>query len=427
MPYPRNDPENKHDIVSPSTISISSGKLQPLFDSTPKIIQQIKDKDFKLKKLALKVYTYNDAPSTPQILSRALYFAGFCNLSAICKKSSFDYDSFAPLDGMTLCHMAVKRADKASLAQHDLDNSNKFTFLCSNLRSNGIVALIQCPKTNRAGFFIPMNEMEDGSNFAAYCYIGEVDAVEKMLLTVENDSSGGVGGDSGDSGGVENVETSDEPVWKPDDDDDDDDDNHGTINGGHFSNDNDDANDMWQPPGNSSNDNNDGTGGDDSNIWKPPGETDNNDSNTLWQPPGSNTENNDESNLWDQSGNATESNLWEQQQPEEPTSSNGNDVNMTSQESKFHADSGAAAADKFYSELTRSLGTRADSILFHMRNFNGWVKATQIAELDPHTMLEGSKNGKKRKRTRHPLRILDLACGKGGDLGMHIKDSFFYS
>jgi len=51
----------------------------------------------------------------------------------------------------------------------------------------------------------------------------------------------------------------------------------------------------------------------------------------------------------------------------------------------FHANSGAAAADAFYSNLTRSLDTRADSKLFHMRNFNGWVKATQIAELDPDT------------------------------------------
>ena len=49
-----------------------------------------------------------------------------------------------------------------------------------------------------------------------------------------------------------------------------------------------------------------------------------------------------------------------------------------------------------------------------MRNFNGWVKATQIAELNPMTVDETSK---KRKRSNKPMRILDLACGKGGDLG----------
>ena len=82
----------------------------------------------------------------------------------------------------------------------------------------------------------------------------------------------------------------------------------------------------------------------------------------------------------------------------------------------FHANSGAAAADAFYSNLTRSLDTRADSRLFHMRNFNGWVKATQIAELDPDTSSPRSAGGKKRSRVS-PLRVLDLACGKGGDLG----------
>jgi len=81
-------------------------------------------------------------------------------------------------------------------------------------------------------------------------------------------------------------------------------------------------------------------------------------------------------------------------------------------EGTFHANAGAAAADEFYSRLTRNLDTRADSRLYHMRAFNGWVKATQIAELDPDII----SSGKKRSR-RAPMRVLDLACGKGGDLG----------
>ncbi|VEU39589.1 unnamed protein product [Pseudo-nitzschia multistriata] len=73
--------------------------------------------------------------------------------------------------------------------------------------------------------------------------------------------------------------------------------------------------------------------------------------------------------------------------------------------SKFHTNEGAAAADAFYSGLTRDQKTRDKSILYHMKCFNNWVKATQIAELDPST---GSY--------KQPLRVLDLACGKGGDL-----------
>lgn len=95
-----------------------------------------------------------------------------------------------------------------------------------------------------------------------------------------------------------------------------------------------------------------------------------------------------------------------------------NFTNAKASLNSFHTDHGAAAADEFYSKLTRSLETRADSNLYHMRNYNGWVKATQISELDPFTDYGPSQNGsKKRKRTRHSLRVLDLACGKGGDIG----------
>ena len=110
---------------------------------------------------------------------------------------------------------------------------------------------------------------------------------------------------------------------------------------------------------------------------------------------------------------ATATNTEVDSNPKDPNNDNEGENNG----STFHTDSGAAAADKFYSNLTRSLGTRADSMLYHMRNFNGWIKATQIAELDPLTIDSSSANSKKRKRTKHPLRVLDLACGKGGDLG----------
>eukprot|EP01082_Thalassiosira_pseudonana_P005395 g5093.t1 g5093 contig18:618797-619997(-) len=52
-----------------------------------------------------------------------------------------------------------------------------------------------------------------------------------------------------------------------------------------------------------------------------------------------------------------------------------------------------------------------------MRAFNGWVKATQIAELDPDTFAASSTSGGRKRSRRSPMRVLDLACGKGGDLG----------
>ncbi|TMW57975.1 hypothetical protein Poli38472_013449 [Pythium oligandrum] len=58
-----------------------------------------------------------------------------------------------------------------------------------------------------------------------------------------------------------------------------------------------------------------------------------------------------------------------------------------------------AAAD-FYNKLKRNAtADRAESLLFHMRSMNNWVKSIMINEYS--------------KRDDH---VLDLACGKGGDL-----------
>ena len=94
-----------------------------------------------------------------------------------------------------------------------------------------------------------------------------------------------------------------------------------------------------------------------------------------------------------------------------PSSNTLANSEVSNNEAAYHADAGAAAADRFYSGLTRTLDTRAESRLYHMRAFNGWVKATQVQELDPKTSS---------KKPNSPLRVLDLACGKGGDLGKWI-------
>uniref|UniRef100_M4BZS8 mRNA (guanine-N(7))-methyltransferase n=1 Tax=Hyaloperonospora arabidopsidis (strain Emoy2) TaxID=559515 RepID=M4BZS8_HYAAE len=62
-------------------------------------------------------------------------------------------------------------------------------------------------------------------------------------------------------------------------------------------------------------------------------------------------------------------------------------------------DQDAAAA--FYNQLQRcAQSDRADSLLFHMRALNNWVKSVLINE---YSRRDGD-------------RVLDLACGKGGDL-----------
>jgi SAM-dependent methyltransferase len=129
------------------------------------------------------------------------------------------------------------------------------------------------------------------------------------------------------------------------------------------------------------------TMGEDDGVWKPP-DVD----HGYWQPPQTSPETSLNFTAPDTS--------W---QPIVSVKSNN--------ENTFHADAGAAAADRFYSGLTRTLDTRAESRLYHMRAFNGWVKATQVQELDPKTSL---------KKANSPLRVLDLACGKGGDLGKWI-------
>jgi len=64
---------------------------------------------------------------------------------------------------------------------------------------------------------------------------------------------------------------------------------------------------------------------------------------------------------------------------------------------------------KHYNEIPAGTKeTRKDSRIFYLRNFNNWCKSVVINEY-----LEKVK---RRKRTSDEINILDLACGKGGDL-----------
>lgn len=65
------------------------------------------------------------------------------------------------------------------------------------------------------------------------------------------------------------------------------------------------------------------------------------------------------------------------------------------------------AAAQFYNQLQRNATSdRADSLLFHMRAMNNWVKSILINEF-----------------AKRDDRVLDLACGKGGDLMKWAKRS----
>jgi len=140
-----------------------------------------------------------------------------------------------------------------------------------------------------------------------------------------------------------------EPVWRPPGDNDNDDQKEpaGEVGGA--------GGGLWQPPGTGGdNDDDDGEGG----LWQPPGTGGGDNSNGgggLWQPPTDTAGGDDGDN--DVFGSGSGGQAWD----------GSTDAATTSKKRKhegideFHTDSTAAAADAFYSGLTRSLDTRADS------------------------------------------------------------------
>jgi len=329
------------------------------------------------------------------------------------------------------------------------------------------VAILAKDKFERFGILVPFEhqrttkdsgQKENGhhnyeaNDFAARCYIGNVKEVLEFLAAAsdtddDSSSNGGVwkpstpplpsGGwkpstppppNNGGGSFAKDDDDDDGPTFRPDDDDDD---------GPTFRPDDDDddgGNSGWKPtstpnnnsaamPWDTSGGNDNAVAGNSSMPWDatPNDENDNNESTMPW--------NNDTgattSMPWDNNNDASTGNNddpplpWAtnnkiiedasnkkrsfQDMNGDNNSEDGNDGNNKG--ATFHTDTGAAAADAFYSGLTRNLATRDRSMLYHMKCFNNWVKATQIAELDPKTTMP-----------KQALRVLDLACGKGGDL-----------
>jgi mRNA (guanine-N7-)-methyltransferase len=287
-------------------------------------------------------------------------------------------------DCMHKCTVAVQLADAKHMDRLDprhQKNSLAFARFMKRLRKEEVVAIVGKDKHGRFGILVPMGEPGDtdddsseiitAEDCAAFCYIGDVREVMDFLTSRATTSA---------------VESSSAPSENA-------------------------SSGMWQPPAGGAEESSSSTG-----LWKPPGADDDengagNDFSAPWE-----TNQNEAPAPWEANGEDSAAAPWAVSDNASGSKRSFDDMNDQENEQnggggeEFHADETARAADAFYSGLTRSLSTRADSYLFHMRAFNGWVKATQIQELDPRIISKGKPLGKT------PLRVLDLACGKGGDL-----------
>jgi mRNA (guanine-N7-)-methyltransferase len=404
------------------------------------------------------VYSYDDGPRPP--LSRGLAVVGVARQSLGSVRKLLAGGGTGGNGGgggaearlLRPCAVAVKRGDGPSNfarldPRRDVPNSASFARLCRLLRREGLVAVVAPDKYGRFALLRPSaadavhenGEQGEGrqqprrrrpsssalpdlppEDFYAELFVGRLEEAREYLA-----SSGSAASDR------EQLEDapppSSSPIWQPStppvppppDDHDREQtsspvfrpstpplDDSNFISG---------SAPMWQPPG----DDDTGEGG----LWEPPGAAGRDggggqdgygDSGGLWQPPAGAYGWSAEENGGGGGGNDKRRRDGGDDEDED----GGGDGAASSSSAEFHADSGAAAADAFYSGLTRTLDTRADSRIYHMRAFNGWVKATQIQELDPKSSAPAAKGRPgHRQPQRGGLRVLDLACGKGGDLG----------
>jgi len=467
MAYPTDNPVAKHDILcSTSIIDIIHQKppanndtattpLETIDTLTSSVVQSaipISTLPSDIIKLST-IYTYPDAPTSPKPLSRAP------RVWRLARRVLFDQSTTTNTSNKNLlqrCTIAVKLPNIIPDDIKAQKNTKTFHKFIQYLHSYQLVAVLACDSAGRICFIVPSNNSNDVSTtadgyYSAYLYYANMK--EFLPWCRENYTNN-----------ASTVSTLEEPTtWTPQYTPPPDDEckPHGWDDINTTTNKNekeDDEPSTWTPQytpppeeecgprgwdghniqgEQKKEEEDDGTAG----LFVPPGASSGNgnandeDSAGLW---GWNANNNDDTttnnNKDDGWGGDAGSGGWDTAwntsttTNEEATSSTTDNTGIggwtsveptkNMNEGVFHANTGAAAADAFYSGLTRTLDTRADSRLYHMRAFNGWVKATQIAELDPDTSRASSStsNGKKRSRLS-PLRVLDLACGKGGDLG----------
>lgn len=80
--------------------------------------------------------------------------------------------------------------------------------------------------------------------------------------------------------------------------------------------------------------------------------------------------------------------------------------------SNLNENGGNLVAEHYNSKNKIDLNTRAESRIFYMRNFNNWIKSVLINEYVKKIKSEAKSSG---------LTILDLGCGRGGDMRKWIK------
>ena len=432
MTYPRWNPASKHDIKSPRLPPPGTALQDSLtyLDSALKLFQTLQEDSHEapqhLKPLAT-VYSYKEDAPTQHPLSRDLCIIGVAPMSLGVVRKLLTEDDHEPQERVATdaclhkCTVAVRRGDGKYLAQLDQKhvlNSKSFAKLMQRLREENLVAILGLDKYGRFGILHPIdqNHNNDGSSahyhehdFYGSCFVGKVDDVKDFLRQgMTSSTSSSTNNEPASAPSSYAQENTDEPMYRPPDEEDDDD-------GLPYQPADDSGAGLWQPPGSSGDDNN--ANGDDAFSWQPP--TNNTDNNNTdgggdsfsWQP-SSTADGGDfgggDTNTFSWNGGSNDDGTQAEHSNKRKRDNDDGDENNDANGDNFHANKGAAAADAFYSGLTRTLDTRWQSRIYHMRSFNGWVKATQIQDLNPYTKTSG-KNG--------PLRVLDLACGKGGDLG----------
>ncbi len=469
MSYPKADPVAKHDILCPISIidavrqtssdsiisdHLSIDKIDALASSIVQSAISVPNLPPDVVKLAT-IYTYPDAPTKPKPLSRAPRVWGLVNrkLFDLCSISQCNETSSSNINSiLRKCSIAVKLP--AIIPQQDVKahkNSCLFHEFIHFLYAQHQVAMLACDSAGRIGFVVPMMEnyrKDEEESYAAYLVYApmkefidlarsnyqensmklshkdEAETWTPQYTPPREEECAPRGWDDGQHAALGTMNDEPEtwtPQYTPPPEEecvpygwDDDNVIYPKENGlvADISVEVEDATaGLFVPMPNSTKSEHFGSHRDDigAGLWG--WNTSEKSDNDGWGGPTI------DDGGWDTTtwGTTVDGVATSDSGIGEWTNVNTNDMTDAG---VYHADSGAAAADAFYSNLTRSLDTRADSRLYHMRNFNGWVKATQIAELDPNTSRTSSSNSKGKKRSRiSPLRVLDLACGKGGDLG----------